>query len=320
MPPPPEQAEYSTTQQAEASALETQSTDGNRTRRTILMGCLGLLVLLVLLGIATVVLVNGGGTANRGDGGSNGGEKPAPVNAEGSGKAFTGENYSELISDPNAHQGAKVDVTGQIFTTPEIVEGDTAFQMFVDPENSEMNTAVLATGNNLGLETDDYVRVVGTVTGSMEGQNAFGGKVSAVAVDASKVEPVSARQAVDPAQKTVGVGRTLTDQGFSVTLEKVEFGKTTRVYVSVSNGTGAGASFYDYDTRILQGSRQFDQETTYDYEVKEPQSDLSARVRTDGVVTFGKVDSTEPMEVRFEWYSDNYDLTTHPIVFEVTPR
>ena len=70
--------------------------------------------------------------------------------------------------------------------------------MFVDPENGEFNTAVLAQGTDHGLQTDDYVHVVGTVQGSMEGENAFGGTVTAVAVEASKVEPVSAIAVVDP--------------------------------------------------------------------------------------------------------------------------
>jgi hypothetical protein len=132
---------------------------------------------------------------------------------------------------------------------------------------------------------------------------------------------VSAVSVVDPAQKTIEVDRTLTDQGFSITRKRVEFGEaTTRAYVSAYNETGTVAYFYDYHTKIIQGSRQFDQETTYDYEVKTPQSELNAGVRTDGVVTFGKVDPSQPMEVRFEWHSDNYNITEHPIVCEVTPR
>jgi hypothetical protein len=275
-----------------------------------------LLFLLVIAG----ALAGDGENADRGGGGQ-GGNEPAPEEAVGSGETFTRENYAELVSDPDAHEGAEVDVTGQVFTTPEIVEGDTAFQMYVDPENAEWNTAVLVEGTDLSLEADDYIHVVGTVQGSMKGENAFGGTVSAVAVEASKVEPVSAVAAVDPTQKTIEVGRTLTDQGFSITLKKIEFGeKTTRVYVAVYNGTGTGASFYDFSTKIIQGSRQFDQETTYDYDVKAPQSELRPGVRTDGVVTFGKVSPSQPFEVRFEWSSDNYNITTHPIVFEVTPR
>jgi hypothetical protein len=92
-----------------------------------------------------------------------------------------------------------------------------------------------------------------------------------------------------------------------------------RVYVAAYNGTGTGASFSDYEAKILQGSRQFDQETTFDYEVEAPQSDLNAGVRTDGVITFGKVDPSQPLQVRFEWYSDNYDVTPKAIVFQVAP-
>jgi hypothetical protein len=260
-----------------------------------------------------------GNTTSCGAGGQS--SEQGTEEAEGSGDTFTRENYPQLLSNPDAHEGAKVDITGRVFTTPEIVEDDTGFQMFANPENGEWNTAVLAKQEDaIELEVDDYVHVVGTVAGSMEGENTFGGGVSAVMVEADKLSTVSGAEAVDPAQKTVEVGRTLEDLGFGVTLKKIEFGDdTTRAYVTVYNGTGTGASFYDYESKILQGSRQFDYEYTYDYEVKAPQSDLSAGVRTDGVITFRKVEPAQPMEVRFEWYSENYDVTTHPIVFQIDP-
>ena len=42
-------------------------------------------------------------------------------------------------------------------------------------------------------------------------------------------------------------------------------------------------------------------------------------MRTDGVITFGKVDPSQPLQVRFEWYSDNYNVTPKAIVFQVAP-
>ena len=134
-------------------------------------------------------------------------------------------------------------MTGQVFSSPTIVERNTGFQMFVDPENGDMNTAVLAEGTDLGLEMNDCVHVIGTVKGSLEGENAFGGKVSAVEVDASKVEPVSAVAVVDPTQESVHVGRTLSDQGFSVTLKLQHHcapyslpGHTLTSYISCGSG------------------------------------------------------------------------------------
>jgi hypothetical protein len=59
--------------------------------------------------------------------------------------------------------------------------------------------------------------------------------------------------------------------------------------------------------------------SSFDYEVEAPQSDLNAGVRTDGVITFGKVDPSQPLQVRFEWYSDNYNVTPKAIVFQVAP-
>jgi len=314
--PPPPQAGGGA-----AASPQQPAQEGFRQRHPILFGCLTIVGLLVVLVIVAAAFGVGDETAGGGNGGGGGqASDQDPVEAEDSGETFTSENYPELVSDPESHEGAKVDITGQIFTAPEIVEGDTAFQMYADPENLEWNTAVLTQGNDPDLDVDDYVHVVGSVAGQMEGENLMGGTVTAVMVEADEVDVVSGVEAVDPTQKTMEVGRTLADQGFGVTLKKIEFGEdTTRVYVSVQNGTGTGASFYDYDAKIIQGSRQFDQETNYDYEVKAPQSDLRPGVRTDGVVTFGKVDPSKPLEVRFEWYSDNYNVNAHPIVFQVRP-
>src|SRR5829696_9148423 len=101
----------------------------------------------------------------------------------------------------------------------------------------------------------------------MKGKNAMGGTVTAVMVEADKVEHVSAVEAVDPAQKTIRVGKTLSDQGFSITLQKIEFGeKDTRAYVSAYNGTDNVASFYDFDAKIIQGTHQLDADIPFDYD------------------------------------------------------
>jgi hypothetical protein len=73
---------------------------------------------------------------------------------------------------------------------------------------------------DLDLNTDDYVRVRGEVLGSFEGENAFGGSITAPTVQASKVGAVSAGQAVDPAVEVLEVNRTVGGQGFDVTLQK----------------------------------------------------------------------------------------------------
>lgn len=106
-----------------------------------------------------------------------------------------------------------MDVTGQLLERPEDYEDELAFQMFVDIENVDWNTIVYTDQTNLDLNTDDYVRVQGEVLGAFEGENAFGGGITAPSVQASKVSIVSAGQAIDPAEKVVEVDQTLAKSG-----------------------------------------------------------------------------------------------------------
>ena len=58
---------------------------------------------------------------------------------------------------------------------------------------------------------------------------------------------------------------------------------------------------------------------SFAYELPEPQSDIEPGVKTDGAVILGKADPSQPMRVKLEWSSDNYNITPKPIVFEVNP-
>lgn len=284
------------------------------------IGCGGLLVLGVIFVVLLVALVP---TETTGPTEEAGGEQAAQQGEqpEVSSEVFTNENYGQLFSDPDAYVGAEVDVTGQLFVPPERDSGELALQIFVDPENSEWNTVVYSENSDLGLESGDYVRVKGSVLGSLSGENAFGGSIDAPTIEAENVTVTDAAEAIDPAEKTVEVGQTVTDQGFSITLNRVEFGEnTTRAYISAQNGTNAGASFYTYDAKILQGSSQVDvAEDLYVYDLTEPQSDLSPGVQTEGVVVFGRVDSSQPFNIQFEWFSEDFDVSTNPLVFEIVP-
>lgn len=235
----------------------------------------------------------------------------------GSNEIFTNENYSRLSSDPESYVGARVEVVGSLLSAPEFQDGQMAFQMFADPENMEWNTVVVSEGD-VEPEAEDYVRVLGTVDGSFEGENAFGASVVAPRIAASDVEIISAAEALDPARKTLQLSDTQEDQGFSITLNKLEFAEnTTRVYVTAENGTGDPVSFYGFDSKIIQGTKQLDQEEPFEYDLAEPQSDLNPGVQTEGAMVFGPVDPAQPFQIQFEWYSENFNITANPIVFEV---
>ena len=283
--------------------------------RLLRLGLGGILVVVLLLVIVGLLFGGGDETASQGSGGPTAPEEPGAPEQE----TFTKDNYAELASNPDAHEGANVDVTGKLLGAPESGGGETAFQMFADPANSEWST-IVHYDDDVDLNPDEYVRVTGSVLGSFEGENAFGASMTATEVQADLVEVVDAGEALDPAQKTVQAEQKQGEQGFTITLQKLEFGEdTTRAYVSLYNETGVPASFYAFNSRIIQGSSQIEPTDSYEYAELEPQSDVSPGVRSQGVVTFDAVDPDRPFEMYFEWSSEDYSVTANPIAFYYEP-
>lgn len=322
VPPPPREAS------AGRAVPNSPQAEAPGERRTSL-GKFVIIALVVILVLVILGNLTGGGEEAASGGGGGDAARPTPPaepseEAPDSGETFVRDNYAELVSDPDAHEGAAVDVTGQLLERPEVVDGELAFQMYADPENLEWNTIVYTEDTSDALQelnSDDYVRVKGEVLGEFEGENAFGASLTVPAIQASDVQTVSAGQAVDPAQKVMQVNRTAGDQGFSVTLQKLEFGEeSTRAYVTMNNGTGRGASFYTFDAKIRQGAQQIDYlEDSYAYYEEEPQSDLGPGVQTEGVLAFGPVDPNQPFELIIPWTSNNYNINSRPVVFEISP-
>jgi hypothetical protein len=214
-----------------------------------------------------------------------------------------------------------VDITGQLLDNPEKQGNVVAFQMWADPVKFDRNTLVRTDQQALGLRTDSYVHVRGTVLGSMEGENAFGGTVSAVEVEAEEVERVEAVDAIDPTLKSVEVGQTLSSEGFYVTLQKIEFGpRHPRVYVAARNDGDKAARFDFYSSKITQGSDLAGQNDPFDYNLPKPKPGLRPGEQTEGVVIFGRTDPSQPLQVSFAWERGGFMADRpQPLVFNVTP-
>ena len=287
-------------------------------------GCLGLVVLLVGLGAILAALGTSGG--NGGSGGQSGGGGGGSDGSSGSGgllsgETFTRENYGVLVANPDEHKGATVDVTGQLLDNPESQGDQVAFQMWADPVKVNWSTIVRTDKKALRFSTDDYVHVRGTVLGSLDGENAFGGTVSAVEVEADEVERAEAVDAVDPTLKTIEVGLTRGSGGYSITLQKLEFGpRHTRAYVAARNDGDRGAKMDFYRSKITQNSDRVGQNDPWDYNLPKPQAGLQPGEETEGVVIFGRADPSQPLEVSFAWqYGGFMADRPEPIVFGVAP-
>jgi hypothetical protein len=295
------------------SPPQAQAPGKGRSRASrLLVGCLGVVLVLILLVVGLAAIGGGGGESAGGGSGPSG---------EGSGETFTRENYDVLVANPDEHVGATVDVTGQLLDNPEKQGDVVAFQMWADPVKIDWSTIVRTDKEALGLRTDSYVHVRGTVLGSIEGENAFGGTVSAVEVEADEVERVEAVDAIDPTIKTVEVGQTRSSEGFSMTLQKIEFGpRHTRAYVTARNDTDKHVGLDLYRSKITQGSERAGQTDPFDYNLPKPKPGLQPGEQTQGVVIFGKADPSQPLQVSFAWERGGFMADKpDPLVFEVTP-
>ena len=184
---------------------------------------------------------------------------PAPV-----ARQLKTEEWPLVLSDPNKFKGSQVTITGQIFNNPERDASLVVFQIFTDPEKSDGNTVVASRDAGLKVDKSQYVRVAGIVRGKFDGSNAFGGKVTAPIIDASKVEILSRADVLAPAFEVIQIDRTVTQHGLEVTLEKIELAQTeTRAYVRVKNTTQTKANAYDYQAVIVQDGKQLKRKTAF---------------------------------------------------------
>lgn len=213
----------------------------------------------------------------------------------------------QMYSDPEAFKNREVTLTGVVFAQVERDDDAVYFQMNQDIENYDNNTIVSYQEPSFELSDGDYVRVTGIVKGTFEGENAFGGTVTAPQILADKCEVVDYKDAVVPTLKEITVAQTLDQYGYQVTVEKIELAeKETRVYVNVANNGGSNFSLYGFNCNLLQGSSQYDYQTNYNADYPEIQTDLIPGMQTSGVICFPAINLDVPFSLLLDASSDNY--------------
>jgi P pilus assembly chaperone PapD len=120
------------------------------------------------------------------------------------------------------------------------------------------------------------------------------------------------------------VGETNEQNGFSVTLDKIELtDKQTRVWLSVKNASNYKVSLYDFSAKIVQGGKQLEPKYISNKDLELP-SEYLQNVSAKGVIVFPAVNETGNVkfvidapyaqDVPFELYSS---MKFKEISFEV---
>lgn len=230
------------------------------------------------------------------------------------------DEIDKAYSDPESASGKFIKISGQVFGEPEKDENNIYFQMYADPKNQGKNTVVVFNENNIDVNSDDYVIVKGEIQGAFDYENAFGGQLSALQINATSVKKSSYAEAVDPAEKVVEPNIPIQQYGYTINVEKVEFtSKETRVYVKITNGGSDKFYFYDFNTKIIQNGKQYECEYNYSADYTEIQSELLKGAETSGIIAFPAVDPNSQFQIYCEAHSDNWEEDFQPFIFDITP-
>lgn len=236
----------------------------------------------------------GGGASTRGV------EESAPQ------PALTEEEVGQWLSGDDGFEGRETTITGKVFNT-DYNDGVYAFQIYTDPNNYTGNTIVYVSGENPNIGTDAYIRATGTVMEDFEGENALGGSVTATCLQASSIEEISYIDAVSPTLQSIEPAVVSEQNGYSISVDKVEFAADeTRVYVTLTNNGAGRLSVYDYDAVLLQDGRQFNVQTNYQANYPTINNELSVGAAIDGIICFPKVEQTS-FQLQLHGFSDNWE-------------
>jgi hypothetical protein len=182
-----------------------------------------------------------------------------------------------------------------MFTTSEYDDGNTIVGVPVEDAPSPKP------------EDGDFLKVSGEITGSFEGENAFGATVSAPMVRAAQIQVIPAVEAF-PADVVTPVGKSQTQEGVTLTLVKVErVGGGGRVYFRAQNDGSQSASIYSYGLKLVQDGRQYESDSSGNYMLDLPDfsGDLLPGASEEAVIEFARL---EPGQARFvlDWFTPSY--------------
>ncbi|WP_216830349.1 DUF4352 domain-containing protein [Alkalihalobacterium elongatum] len=229
------------------------------------------------------------------------------------------QEFVQMLSSPAQFKGSKVEYIGRVF----VVEKDsdaTYLQIWADPEKNDHNTIVHIPDPNLVVTDEDYIKILGEVIDEFKGENAFGAQLTAPLIKANNYEVVDYITAVSPTLHEVIVNQEQSQSGYSIEVEKVEFGeKDTRIYVSIKNESNDSISFWSHSAKVVQGGKQYDTEYNWEANYSELQSDIRPGVVSEGILSFARLDfeSNKELTLYLDGASDNWDISIEEFQFHI---
>jgi len=209
---------------------------------------------------------------------------------------LTNENWHLVLAEAQgaqkAHIGSPVILVGKVGQV--MVRTGTETQIAIDTSFEEITfgqrTAV-AIGKDINVKEGNWVKVEGRLDSYWTTKSIIGAELRIPIVVADTISIISRSQVIPPIV-TVNVGKTVTQGGLAITLDRVEIAVSeTRVYIKASNGSTSKASLYSYEAILVQGQNQIKRKQLFgEADIKEPDTTLVSGTVTDGVIMFEPLD------------------------------
>jgi len=246
-------------------------------------------------------------------------EQPEEATTTTTERPFGNADYNDLIRNPDDFVGRRGIIYGQVFNIFEDEES-TFIQIWTDLDLD--NQFVLNVESSRGFTDGDSVRADGEFAGIETYINIFGAEIEAPFMDTERLEkhdPLETVSFMAAPTKTVEVNQIINQQGFAVTLTKIEFTENhTLVYLRAVNGTSDTVSLFTFTAVAIQGPRQFETQFVF-LNVPEIPSDIFPGVEAEGVVFFEPLDvNLGQARFNFQAFSESIFVDIEPFVFDVT--
>lgn len=225
--------------------------------------------------------------------------------------------FTSVYTTPDKYKGKYIKLTGKVFNNVEEKDGKFAFQIFEDIDNYE-NSTIIFCKKDPKIAANDYIEVDGKIMGEVEGENAFGATLTALQVEAVSVKKSDYKSIKSPTlQEVIPDGAAITQHGITLEINKIEFAKKeTRVYLKLTNASADKFSFYQFTTKAVQGTTQYDIQPNYEAKYPEISSDIMTGVTSEGVLVFPAMEHAS-LKIIASGMSDNYNLDFSDFVFDI---
>lgn len=212
-----------------------------------------------------------------------------------------------LYTNVKKYIGKYVEISGKVLSNPEKFENGIAFQMFQDPVNNGNNTIVYFYGKK-DIKEGDYVIIDGQIFDEFQGQNAFGGLITAPIIIANSVTISTYKDVIVPTEKIMEIRQIQEQFGYEIVLEKVEFAKTeTRVYLTINNNGSSNFSAYSFNMKLIQNKKQYTEQDNWSANYPKIQTDLYPDTTSSGIVCFPAISQTDDFVLYIDGSSGNWE-------------